>query len=185
MILPPPEVHTQIFRRIIPMALSRQVLISSQNEGPIVNISAWLGMTFTVLCVCTRLVSKYSVIRRLTIDDALIGGTMVSYSCSICPCHVTLTIQGLAAAHTYALSMMVTNGLGRPEQTLDDGMIEDFEKVVFPHIEERVDTKYSWIVWLCLAVTLHSSVVSCKALHLDLPQCFIPRHSVRSPQYCH
>lgn len=60
------------------MFLSRQVVISDRNEGPIVNIAAWIGMTIMILCVCTRLISKYSVVRRVTLDDVLIGATMVS-----------------------------------------------------------------------------------------------------------
>ncbi len=59
------------------MVLSRQVVISDQNEGPVVNIAAWLGMTIMVLCVCTRIFSKYSVIRRIALDDVLIISAMV------------------------------------------------------------------------------------------------------------
>lgn len=65
------------------MALARQIVISSQNEGPVVNIAAWIGMTIMILCVCTRIVSKYSVIRRLSTDDALIGASVVSASLQI------------------------------------------------------------------------------------------------------
>lgn len=65
------------------MAHARQIVISSQNEGPVVNIAAWIGMTIMILCVCTRLVSKYSVIRRLSTDDALIGASVVSVSLQI------------------------------------------------------------------------------------------------------
>jgi hypothetical protein len=56
---------------------SRQVTISDDNEGPIVNLAAWLGMTLMILCVCTRLFSKWSVVRKWTADDSVITATMV------------------------------------------------------------------------------------------------------------
>lgn len=59
------------------MSFARQVLITAENEGPVVNIAAWLGMTIMILAVCTRLFSKYSVVCRLTVDDALMLATMV------------------------------------------------------------------------------------------------------------
>jgi hypothetical protein len=60
--------------------LSRQVTISNDNEGPIVNLAAWLGMTLMILCVCTRLFSKWSVVRKWTVDDSVITATMVRQS---------------------------------------------------------------------------------------------------------
>jgi hypothetical protein len=57
--------------------LSRQVTISNDDEGPIVNLAAWLGMTLMILCVCTRLFSKWSVVRKWTVDDSVITATMV------------------------------------------------------------------------------------------------------------
>jgi hypothetical protein len=60
--------------------LSRQVTISNDNEGPVVNLAAWLGMTLMILCVCTRLFSKWSVVRKWTVDDSAITATMVRQS---------------------------------------------------------------------------------------------------------
>jgi hypothetical protein len=54
------------------------IVVSNVNEGPAVNVAAWFGTTVMVLGVCTRLWSKYSVLRRWTVDDALIVATMVS-----------------------------------------------------------------------------------------------------------
>jgi hypothetical protein len=45
----------------------------------VVNIAAWLGMTMIILSVFTRIGSKYSVIRKWTMDDTLIATTMVRY----------------------------------------------------------------------------------------------------------
>jgi hypothetical protein len=54
------------------------IVISDINEGPAVNVAAWFGTIVMVLGVCSRLWSKYSVLRKWTIDDALIIVTMVS-----------------------------------------------------------------------------------------------------------
>jgi len=54
------------------------IIVSDINEGPVVNIAAWFGTTVMILGVCTRIWSKYSVLRKWTIDDALIIATMVS-----------------------------------------------------------------------------------------------------------
>jgi hypothetical protein len=54
------------------------IIVSDINEGPIVNIAAWFGTTVMILGVCTRIWSKYSVLRKWTIDDALTIATMVS-----------------------------------------------------------------------------------------------------------
>lgn len=53
------------------------VIISENNQGPVVNIAAWLAMTIMILGVFTRIGSKYSVVRRWTVDDTLITVTMV------------------------------------------------------------------------------------------------------------
>jgi hypothetical protein len=62
------------------------IIVSDINEGPVVNIAAWFGTTVMIVGVCTRIWSKYSVLRRWTIDDAVIIVTMVS----------VLNVDGLA-----------------------------------------------------------------------------------------
>ncbi|KUJ20587.1 uncharacterized protein LY89DRAFT_579345 [Mollisia scopiformis] len=96
-----------------------------------------------ILCVGARLFSKYNVIRRITLDDVLIGVTMV-----------------FAIAHTYALSMMVVNGLGRPQESLNDDMIEDFEQ--YGYVSQLL-----YIPALCLAKL--STLVYLRALSPDTP----------------
>ncbi|KAL5315569.1 hypothetical protein ACEPPN_016437 [Leptodophora sp. 'Broadleaf-Isolate-01'] len=91
--------------------LTRQVIISDENRGPIVNIAAWIGMTIMVLCVLTRVISKYAIVRRATVDDGLILATMV-----------------FASLHTVMLSSMVSNGLGTPQSKLSDKDIVNVEK---------------------------------------------------------
>jgi len=54
------------------------IIVSDVNEGPVVNIAAWFGTTVMVLGVCSRIWSKYIVLRKWAIDDAVIIATMVS-----------------------------------------------------------------------------------------------------------
>ncbi|PVH83110.1 hypothetical protein DL98DRAFT_413706 [Cadophora sp. DSE1049] len=64
-----------------------------------------------VLCVLTRVISKYTIVRRATVDDGLILATMV-----------------FAALHTIMLSSMVANGLGTPQSKVSDNEIVNIEK---------------------------------------------------------
>ncbi|KAH8808490.1 hypothetical protein F5884DRAFT_676219 [Xylogone sp. PMI_703] len=64
-----------------------------------------------VLGVVTRLGSKYAVVRSLSRDDGVIAGAMV-----------------LGIVHTAMLSSMVTNGLGKYQDSLSSLEIERFEK---------------------------------------------------------
>ncbi|KAF8867267.1 hypothetical protein BDZ45DRAFT_577358 [Acephala macrosclerotiorum] len=96
-----------------------------------------------ILCVGTRFFSKYSVARRLTLDDALIGTTTI-----------------FAIAHTYSISLMVANGLGRPQQTLNDDMIVDFEE--YGYVSQMM-----YIPALCLAKL--STLVYLRALSPGTP----------------
>lgn len=55
-----------------------QIVISSHNEGPLVNIVSWIGLSTMVLGVGARIGSKYLVVRRWNTDDSLILIAMVS-----------------------------------------------------------------------------------------------------------
>ncbi|TVY50431.1 hypothetical protein LCER1_G006418 [Lachnellula cervina] len=87
------------------------VVVSDNNEGPVVNIAAWLGMTVMIIGVFTRIGSKFSIVRKWTVDDTIIFVTML-----------------FAIGHTITLSMMVSNGLGQPQEKLNEEMIREFQK---------------------------------------------------------
>ncbi|TVY18173.1 hypothetical protein LARI1_G001845 [Lachnellula arida] len=87
------------------------VVVSDTNEGPVVNIAAWLGMTVMIIGVFTRIGSKFSIVRKWTADDTIIFVTMF-----------------FAIGHTITLSMMVSNGLGQPQEKLTEEMIREFQK---------------------------------------------------------
>jgi len=55
----------------------REVIISTNNEGPVVNIAAWLGTIIMVLAVFVRIGCKFSVIKHWTGDDSVIILAMV------------------------------------------------------------------------------------------------------------
>lgn len=63
----------------IPLS-SRQIVISSHNEGPAVNLVSWIGLSTMILGVGARIGSKYLVVRRWSTDDSLIIVAMVSIS---------------------------------------------------------------------------------------------------------
>ncbi|KAK0117718.1 hypothetical protein ONS95_012046 [Cadophora gregata] len=115
--------------------LARQVIISDDNQGPIVNIAAWIGMTIMVLCVLTRVISKYTIVRRATVDDGLILATMV-----------------FATLHTVMLSSMVANGLGTPQSTVSNNEIIEIEKFGYTsqllYIPALALAKLSTVVYL-------------------------------------
>ncbi|CAG8950589.1 hypothetical protein HYFRA_00002798 [Hymenoscyphus fraxineus] len=105
----------------------RRVNITVDNQGPVVNISAWFGMVVMIACVFTRVASKFSLLRRWTRDDSVIFAAMI-----------------FAIGYTVMVSLMVSNGLGQPQEKLDSLMIERFEK--FGYSSELL-----YIPALCLA----------------------------------
>ena len=106
------------------------VIVSSTNEGPVVNIAAWFGITVMVLGVGARIFSKYSVIKKWTIDDIAI--VIPTVSLNRLPHRSSADIHGkvLASAMTATISQMVANGLGQPQQSLSDRQLSDFQKVL-------------------------------------------------------
>lgn len=93
---------------------SRQIIISSHNEGPLVNIVSWIGLSTMILGVGARIGSKYLVVRRCSTDDGLI---IVAMCFGIC--------------HSVFLSMMVKNGLGRYQDTLNSKELEYYQKYAY------------------------------------------------------
>ncbi|KAF7931330.1 uncharacterized protein EAE98_002512 [Botrytis deweyae] len=94
--------------------LSRQIIISSHNEGPAVNLVSWIGLSTMILSVGARLGSKFMVVRRWSTDDSLI---IVAMFFGIC--------------HSIFLSMMVNNGLGRDQDTLNRKELENYQKYAY------------------------------------------------------
>ncbi|QSZ30407.1 hypothetical protein DSL72_004930 [Monilinia vaccinii-corymbosi] len=93
---------------------SPQILISSHNAGPLVNLASWMGLSTMILGVGARIGSKYLVVRRWSADDTLI---MIAMCFGIC--------------HSVFLSMMVNNGLGRDQDTLSDKELNNYQKYAY------------------------------------------------------
>ncbi|PMD62257.1 uncharacterized protein K444DRAFT_508450, partial [Hyaloscypha bicolor E] len=102
---------------------------------PVANIAAWFGTTVMILGVCTRIWSKYSVLRKWTIDDALIIVTMF-----------------LGSTMTATISMTVANGLGQPQSSLSNYQIIEFQKYGYAsqllYIPALCLTKLTTLVYL-------------------------------------
>ncbi|TEY42407.1 hypothetical protein BOTCAL_0390g00050 [Botryotinia calthae] len=94
--------------------LSRQIIISSHNEGPAVNLVSWIGLSTMILSVGARLGSKFLVVRRWSTDDTLV---IVAMLFGIC--------------HSVFLSMMVNSGLGRDQDTLNRMELENYQKYAY------------------------------------------------------
>lgn len=65
------------------MAIAKQLVervpvISATSKGPVVNLVAWITMTTMCLAVCTVLLSKLVVVRKLRWNDMLLVAAMVS-----------------------------------------------------------------------------------------------------------
>ena len=89
------------------------IVVSNVNEGPAVNVAAWFGTTVMVFGVSTRLWSKYSVLRKWTIDDVLIVVTMVS---------VLVEVDGLVMLDILVLIVLMKGlGLYNDCHYFDDG----------------------------------------------------------------
>jgi hypothetical protein len=52
-------------------------IITESNEGPVVNIAAWIGITLVSISILTRICLKYAALRAWFADDTLIVVTMV------------------------------------------------------------------------------------------------------------
>jgi hypothetical protein len=79
---------------------------------PAVNVLTWFLMTTAILCVLTRLGTKFWIFRRWTTDDYLSIVSMV-----------------LCAAQSIALSMAIANGYGEHFDTLTGVKVEEILKV--------------------------------------------------------
>ncbi|KAB8068297.1 hypothetical protein BDV29DRAFT_184782 [Aspergillus leporis] len=78
---------------------------------PAVNVLTWFLMTTAILCVLTRLGTKFWIFRRWTTDDYLSIVSMV-----------------LCAAQSIALSMAIANGYGEHFDTLTGVKVEEILK---------------------------------------------------------
>ncbi|PMD48470.1 hypothetical protein L207DRAFT_476847 [Hyaloscypha variabilis F] len=126
---------------------NHHVTVSNENEGPVVNIAAWLGMTLTVLFVFIRIGSKWIVLRKWNADDTMIIVTMV-----------------LAIIHTIEISLMVVNGLGQPQSVLDSMQIESFERYGYA-------SQLFYVPALCIAKL--STLVYLRALSPETAYAFV------------
>lgn len=60
------------------MDSSNGILISSQNQGPLLNIVNWILLTVTCTVCLLKIISKYIMVRQMQQDDAYMAAAMVS-----------------------------------------------------------------------------------------------------------
>lgn len=60
--------------------MSSQVQITAEDRGPLVDVVAWVAMTFMCLAVLTKLGTKLSIVHRLELDDLIIAASTVGVS---------------------------------------------------------------------------------------------------------
>jgi hypothetical protein len=108
------------------------IVISDTNEGPVVNVAAWFGTTVMVLGVCSRIWSKYSVVQRWAVDDALIIFTMVRAPLRVTDLRVCSLFRRkvLGCTMTATITMTTVNGLGEPQSSLSSNQIIELQKVL-------------------------------------------------------
>lgn len=86
--------------------------LAKDNWKPTVNVVTWFLMTTTILCVLTRLGTKYWIFRRWTTDDYLSIFSVV-----------------LCAAQSIALSMATAHGYGEHYDALSGTAVDSILKV--------------------------------------------------------
>lgn len=68
--------------------LNDKITITADDQGPVVNIVAWICMVTMCMGVLTRLALKFTTTSKTAWDDLMIAVAMVSqflYSCSWLP----------------------------------------------------------------------------------------------------
>jgi hypothetical protein len=118
--------------------INMAIIVSATNEGPVVNIAAWFGTIVMIFGVCSRTWIKYSILQKWTPDDALVIVAMVSLllgtNSTLRYCANYSDEKLLGCAMTVTISMTVVNGLGKPQSSLSDHQIANFQKVNLPDL---------------------------------------------------
>lgn len=94
----------------------RHAEITATDHGPLVNVASWILMVTSILFTGFRIVSNIFIRGRSGKDDWIIMLATV-----------------VAAAQSIATSLMVANGLGQHQDTLDHATLRGYQKV------ERLD----------------------------------------------
>lgn len=78
--------------------------------------------------------------------------------------------------------MMVNNGLGRDQDTLNDEELEYYQKVSSLGTKCVSNRANFGLVCLCISIGLYTDTLLCKIEHVVLPASFNPRFKLRNSQ---
>jgi len=95
------DVQTPAFQRI-----------TANNHGPVVVVVSIILFVITVIVLFTRLITRFQITRKFSLDDYLISGATI-----------------LAIGQTAATIVAVNHGLGRHRSALSDSKFDEFAKV--------------------------------------------------------
>ncbi|PYI05167.1 hypothetical protein BO78DRAFT_151864 [Aspergillus sclerotiicarbonarius CBS 121057] len=90
------------------------IVVTDVNRSPIIGILAWLLFVFSTLAGSARLIVKYIIARRLTMDDYLVSVAM-----------------GFSLLQTICISIAARNGYGQEESASSAEQLEKALKSVY------------------------------------------------------
>ena len=125
--------------------------ITDGNHGGYVVISGWILMCFFVVCVSTRLATRYTYVLAGGIDDVLIGVAML-----------------FGIAQTAVIHRSASCGLGQHEDTLSEAMFETYAKHAYYgnilFVATLLFSKLSTIFLLTRLAPRHNTRLICQAV---------------------
>ena len=145
---------------------SNGIAITSGNRGPSVEIATWIIMVAMILTTMAKIASKLIMIRKLQVDDFLMGAAVVSSKAFQAKPHgqrrllLTIYVQVVTVGQVIAVSIQVDAGLGTRKS--DISKLEKFERVLaqtytfFAHADDVFAGR------IRLANALHPSAGSCQ-----------------------
>ena len=105
---------------------------STLNHGPVVSVISWLLIVASVLTVCTRIGTRWAVVRQVRSDDVTIITALVrelSRHSSSEENPFANICKLFAIGQTIAVSLEAANGLGRDASSLSTSQLVSYQKV--------------------------------------------------------
>ncbi|MCJ1376853.1 hypothetical protein MMC20_008098 [Loxospora ochrophaea] len=96
---------------------SSQVLATSNDRGPVINLANWIMVVVMVLSTFTKLATKYGRIHTIVTDDYLMLAAMVVLS------------PLMSVGHSVAISEQVSGGLGKHQYSLSPSQVDKYQQV--------------------------------------------------------
>ena len=113
------------------MVDARRISITSDDRGPLVNVSAWIGIVTACIVVVVKVATKLVKVHMLQLDDYYIVAAAVSEHQGISSNHQILIqpTQIIAISQSIATNVQVSAGLGKHWDALTEGQIVKLQKL--------------------------------------------------------